>query len=364
MLQNNMGDLVFDNRKERISVFVYPVVVMPVVAMVSILPKTLEKAIQGCQRETLIILTALALGVVIGLILGIISAIRFKKMVITVNDKGVDVIKGRTHGFYELKDYVGGQRKTVMRGRSFKVIRSLVFNDEEFETLYIDCDGFSEKKFLWLADAISIRKHMVLDEETDGLKDLLDNDMFEGKYTFKTDKSIVFLCVFFCVPVILIWLVEAYFLFAFGFSLHTGMLGIGSFIATISLMFVIGTIVVSVKRNKARVIRNLSVNTTGLKINDDVWEYNRIKSVYVTPPYLTKIGEEHREIEIRSRDTDKIKTYYVEKRPEEQNPSDEYCKLYNSITVLCESKGIKMEMLSMQGNYISKKQRSDMSLVE
>lgn len=364
MLQNNMGDLVFDNRKERISVFVYPVVVMPVIAMVFILPKTLGKAIQGYQREMLITLTALALGFAIGLILGTISAIRFKKMIITVNDKGVDVIKGRTHGFYELKDYVGGQCKTVMRGRSFKVIRSLVFNDEEFDTLYIDCDGFSEKKFLWLADAVSIRKHIVLDEEKDVLEEQLDDDRFEGKYSFKTDKSIVFLCVFFCFPVILIWFVEVYFLFTAGISLLTGMLGICSVIATLSSMFVISASVVSVKRNKARVIRNLSVNATGLQINDDVWEYDRIKSVYATPPYLTRVGEEHREIEIRYRDTDKIKTYLVEKRPEEQNPSDEYRRLYNSLTVLCESKGIKMEMFSMQGNYISKKQRTDMSLVE
>ena len=86
--------------------------------------------------------------------------------------------------------------------------------------------------------------------------------------------------------------------------------------------------------------------------------------MYATPPYLTRVGEEHREIEINSLDTDKIKTYLVEKRPEEQNLSDEYCKLYNSITVLCESKGIEMEMLSMQGKYISKKQRTDMSLDE
>ena len=364
MLQNNMGDLVFDNRKERISVFVYPIVVMPVIAMVFILPKTLGKAIQGYQRETLITLTALALGFAIGFEREITNKDAGLRTNILVCLGACIFTKGRTHGFYELKDYVGGQCKTVMRGRSFKVIRSLVFNDEEFDTLYIDCDGFSEKKFLWLADAVSIRKHIVLDEEKDDLKEQLDDDRFEGKYSFKTDKSIVFLCVFFCFPVILIWFVELYFLFTAGISLLTGMLGIGSVIATLSLMFVIGTIVVSVKRNKARVIRNLSVNATGLQINDDVWEYGRIKSVYATPPYLTRVGEEHREIEIRYRDTDKIKTYFVEKRPEEQNPSDEYRRLYNSLTVLCESKGIKMEILSMQGNHLSKKQRTDMSLVE
>lgn len=95
----------------------------------------------------------------------------------------------------------------------------------------------------------------------------------------------------------------------------------------------------------------MSFSSSDLKINDDVWNYNKIQSIYITQPYLTAIdNDDARVLEINGYESPNPILYILETRPKSYDSSDNYTKLYNRIISLCKSNEIRIEPLWMPKN--------------
>lgn len=86
------------------------------------------------------------------------------------------------------------------------------------------------------------------------------------------------------------------------------------------------------------------IDTFELKVNDDTRDYKKIKTIYMTAPYLKAVDGGHRMLKLKTADAPKPLEYTVMKRPEKTILNDdEYSRLYNSIRKMCEVQGIKFD---------------------
>ena len=99
------------------------------------------------------------------------------------------------------------------------------------------------------------------------------------------------------------------------------------------------------KGDEERSVKEIVLDPYELKVNEKTWSYGKIRKIYITPPYLTRVDSaDSRDLVIFDRDSKDPVVFNVDKRPDEYDPSDEYTKLYNSIIDLCGSKGITVDL--------------------
>ena len=79
-------------------------------------------------------------------------------------------------------------------------------------------------------------------------------------------------------------------------------------------------------------------------MNDDILNFDEIRNVYITPPYLIKVVSENRVLKIRKKGESRYKSYIVGKRPATIESTDTYYQLYNSLVDACERHGISISM--------------------
>ena len=294
------------------------------------------------SKNVKVYLILLGAFLLIGLAAGLHSAVRIKKMRITINDEGIDVIKGKAHGFYPLDTFLRCQRETQSAGRGVKVVKSLVFDGDE-GLLFIDCDGFSDSEFLRMSDAISIRKHDVskCDEDSD---EQLSDGHYVGTYDLVFPSVILKLFGFCGVSILFAWGAAIYLISKVG--LIRSMIVLLGFITfgTISAVVLFLSLSLYYKKQGKNVIKTLQIGLIDLKVNDDTWVINNIRDLYITPPFLTDLAGDHRVLVIKVRDSSQVKKYIIEPKPKTYNANDPYNVLYKSIVDMCESHGIHMNV--------------------
>lgn len=345
-----MGDLVFENEKAKLKAFLLPLIGFPIIVLLAMSTRIIKFLSDNSGNSITLILIALAVSLVFGSCFGLFSAHKISKMKITLRDNGIDVVKGTAQGFYLLEDFVECQLNEVRRARTVKVIQSLVFNGEE-ELLFIDCDGFSYDEFLQIADAIRVRKHIVFDKAKNENSELLSDDHYLGSYKYEDARKLFPAVYILAASLLLLCGVTAFLMYSKGLTPLTILLIVGAcvtLIAIVGLFFFIRNYSEKIQKS---VVKEVSFDSFSFKVNDDVWNYSKIQSIYITQPYLTSIGDvDTRVLEIKGYESSEPTGYIVEKRPKSYASSDAYTKLYNSIIGLSESKGIRVEPLRMPKN--------------
>ena len=338
----NMNEIVFENKNAKLKAFLMPVIGSVILYLIYGIPRMLMKDPSSLSKNVKVYLILLGAFLLIGLAAGLHSAVRIKKMRITINDEGIDVIKGKAHGFYPLDTFLRCQRETQSAGRSVKVVKSLVFDGDE-GLLFIDCDGFSDSEFLRMSDAISIRKHDVSECDEDSDEQLSDGH-YVGTYDLVFPSVILKLSGFFGVAILLVWGAAIYLISKSG--LDRSMIVLLGFITfgTISAVVLFLSLSLYYKKQGKNVIKTLQIGLIDLKVNDDTWVINNIRDLYITPPFLTDLAGDHRVLVIKVRDSSQVKKYIIEPKPKTYNANDPYIKLYKSIVDMCESHGIHMNV--------------------
>lgn len=118
----NMNEIVFENKNAKLKAFLMPVIGSVILYLIYGIPRMLMKDPSSLSKNVKVYLILLGAFLLIGLAAGLHSAVRIKKMRITINDEGIDVIKGKAHGFYPLDTFLRCQRETTPAGRSVKVV--------------------------------------------------------------------------------------------------------------------------------------------------------------------------------------------------------------------------------------------------
>lgn len=337
-----MNEIVFENKNAKLKAFLMPVIGSVIVYLVYCIPRMLMKDPSSLSKNVKVYLILLGAFLLIGLVAGLHSAVRIKKMRITINDEGIDVIKGKAHGFYPLDTFLRCQRETQSAGRGVKVVKSLVFDGDE-GLLFIDCDGFSDSEFLRMSDAISIRKHDVSECDEDSDEQLSDG-RYVGTYELAFPSALLKLSGFFGVAILLVWGAAIYLVSKSGLDRSMIiLLGLITF-GTISAVVLFLSLSLYYKKQGKNVIKTLQIGLIDLKVNDDTWVINNIRDLYITPPFLTDLAGDHRVLVIKVRDSSQVKKYIIESKPKTYNANDPYIKLYKSIVDMCESHGIHMNV--------------------
>ena len=174
-----MGEKVFENNNVYFPAFIKPVIGLMLFAAIGLVSSNrffIKDDTQKLNLQNMLIVLAAAL--VIGAIMGIVAMLKIPKMKITVNKKGVEVIRGKAEGFYPLKDFRG--YKTTRRQKN--EFGTLIFEDEDDtddQYLLIDCEGFRWGDFKKIADCIRIFKYNVF-HDGDYPTDKLEDDHYEG----------------------------------------------------------------------------------------------------------------------------------------------------------------------------------------
>lgn len=342
-----MGDLVFENNNAKLKSFFRLFIGSPIVVLLAVLTRIIKEASDDFGKAMTFTLIALVVSLVFGACFGLFSAHNISKMKIAFGDNGIYVVKGTAQRFYLLEDFVECQRNTVSRGTTVKVMQSLVFNGEE-EPLFIDCDGFSNDEFLQIADAIRVRKHIILDREISENKEFLSDNHYLGSYKNDEARKLIAAVYILAASFLPLSGVAAYLAYSKG---NTQLAGSLIVIASTGTIVITGLLIwfrISIAKIKKSIVKELSFDSSELKVNDEVWNYSKIQSIYITQPYLTTIGKDDtRVLEIKGYDSPKPIGYIVENRPKNYDSSDDYTKLYNSVIGLCESKEIRVEPLRM-----------------
>lgn len=337
-----MNEIVFENKNAKVKAFLTPVIGSVILYLIYGIPRMLMKDPSSISRYAKVFLFLLGAFLLIGLLAGLYSAVKIKKMRITINDEGIDVIKGKSHGFYPLETFIKCQRETQSAGRSVKVVKSLVFGGEE-GLLYIDCDGFSDSEFLRMSDAISIRKHdvSVCDEDSD---EQLSDGRYVGTYELAFPSALLKLSGFFGVAILFVWGAAIYLISKSGLDRSMIiLLGLITF-GTLSTIVLFLSLFLYYKKQGNNVIKSLQIGLIELKVNDDTWIINNIRDLYITPPFLTEVAGDHRVLVIKVRDSSQVKKYIIEQKPKTYNANDPYIQLYKSIVDMCESHGIHINV--------------------
>ncbi len=338
----NMNEIVFENKTAKLKAFLMPVIGSVILYLIYGIPRMLMKDPSSLSKNVKVYLILLGAFLLIGLAAGLHSAVRIKKMRITINDEGIDVIKGKAHGFYPLDAFLRCQRETQSAGRSVKVVKSLVFDGDE-GLLFIDCDGFSDSEFLRMSDAISIRKHDVSECDEDSDEQLSDG-RYVGTYELAFPSALLRLSGFFGVAILFAWGAAIYLISKAGLDRSMIiLLGLITF-GTISAVVLFLSLSLYYKKQGKNVIKTLQIGLIDLKVNDDTWVINNIRDLYITPPFLTDLAGDHRVLVIKVRDSSQVKKYIIESQPKTYNTNDPYIKLYKSIVDMCESHGIHMNV--------------------
>ena len=338
----NMNEIVFENKNAKLKAFLMPVIGSVILYLIYGIPRMLMKDPSSLSKNVKVYMILLGAFLLIGLAAGLHSAVRIKKMRITINDEGIDVIKGKAHGFYPLDTFLRCQRETQSAGRSVKVVKSLVFDGDE-GLLFIDCDGFSDSEFLRMSDAISIRKHDVSECDEDSDEQLSDG-RYVGTYELAFPSALLRLSGFFGVAILLVWGAAIYLISKSGLDRSMIiLLGLITF-GTISAVVLFLSLSLYYKKQGKNVIKTLQIGLIDLKVNDDTWVINNIRDLYITPPFLTDLAGDHRVLVIKVRDSSQVKKYIIEPKPKTYNANDPYIKLYKSIVDMCESHGIHMNV--------------------
>jgi len=336
--------VVIDNKFGRKMAFVMPLIGMPLLAVFVGFGASVVNA-SGLQRELFITVAGLIIAVIIGAILGLVAMIKIPKMKITLNESDIEVVRKSAKGTYLFEDFIGFRKQIVSSGRSSKTMYSLVFEDEDGEELFIDCLGFNYYDVLGIADAIRTRMH----DSSEDVKDTLSDDRFtcaadmsDTESEFKFSKLLALL--------LLAGLgIIGFFIYRNGFTKSIPLVISAGTLVVIAIALMIMFSRLS-KRDAERSVKEIVLDPYELKVNEKAWDYGKIRKLYITPPYLTRVdGEDARELVITGSDSDKPVVFTFDKRPKEYNHSDEYTKLYNSLTDLCGSKGITVDLFRMPG---------------
>ena len=337
-----MEKVVIDNKAGRRRAFFFPLIGLNILALIMGFGR-FSVGSGELDKELFILAAGFMIAVIIGGVSGLVAVIKMPAMKITLNESDIEVVRGKARGTYLFEDFTGCRKQTVSSGRSIKTVYSLVFENEDGEELFIDCLGFDYYDVLGIADAISTSNH----DDSEDVKDTLSGDRFtdtpETSDQFPVSKMIGFL-----VLAILIGIgTSVYIVYRRGFPGAIPFLIDVCIMAVVAVIFMIKLLQMS-KRNSERGVREVVLDTYELKVNEKTWEYGKISKIYITPPYLTRVDEEDpRELIITGNDPEETAVFTVGKRPGEYDPSDEYTKLYNSITDLCGSKGIKTDLFHM-----------------
>ena len=318
--------------------------------MFTVLLIIIAKPSDDFGRTITLIIIPLAGSLVLGAIGGLISASKIFKMKIILSDNKIEVVKGAAQGSYLLEDFVECKMNEVSGGKTAKDIQSLIFNGEE-ELLFIDCNDFSYYEFLQIADAIRVRKHIIFNKEKAENRELLPAEHYLGINLYDNARKVptavyILAALFFpvCGAV-------AYFAYSNVHTQLTRFLFVGACVGTIVIAGLIVFDRIYFKKNEKRIVKEMSFSSSDLKINDDVWNYNKIQSIYITQPYLTAIdNNDARVLEINGYESPNPILYILETRPKSYDSSDNYTKLYNRIISLCKSNEIRIEPLWMPKN--------------
>lgn len=337
-----MNEIVFENKNAKLKAFLMPVIGSVILYLIYGIPRMLMKDPSSLSKNVKVYLILLGAFLLIGLAAGLHSAVRIKKMRITINDEGIDVIKGKAHGFYPLDTFLRCQRETQSAGRSVKVVKSLVFDGDE-GLLFVDCDGFSDSEFLRMSDAISIRKHDVSECDEDSDEQLSDG-RYVGTYELAFPSALLRLSGFFGIAILLVWGAAIYLISKSGLDRSMIiLLGLITF-GTISAVVLFLSLSLYYKKQGKNVIKTLQIGLIDLKVNDDTWVINNIRDLYITPPFLTDLAGDHRVLVIKVKDSSQVKKYIIESKPKTYNANDPYNVLYKSIVDMCESHGIHINV--------------------
>ncbi len=232
----------------------------------------------------------------IGLIMGIYSAVKAADVKIVIGDETVDVTVGKKHGSYPLEDFERGESKAA--GNAYKRTYSLIFHDSSIEPeiynnsrddLYILLPGISGKLFEKIADALSIRKHLVhlSYEESIPLAPFVGNvyknrEEETGLSTLiKLYVGMTIIAALFVVSAVVLYVIDFFTLF---YSLLIACCG------TLALILSAGFLIMLIRREKngsVNYLRSIEFGIDSIRINDgEVINLRDVASVYITQPYL------------------------------------------------------------------------------
>ena len=251
----------------------------------------------------------------------LINALRQKDVIVTVLSKTVDITVGDTNAVFQVKDYVG---PSIKSSRNNKAGYELVFaengNDPDGNT-HIALPGIKIRQFKEISDAIMTAK-----QELSGGNEY---EAFKGNAYVRNRKPsfdlkfifLTFLAILVSARIIAIVLTCF-------FSSDRDIRPFVASLILLSLIFVfllINLIRYSlVKEPRAKSLRSLEFESTGLKINNKSYSYKEIESVTMTPPYLTGFSSYHRILSVKTYEAKKPVRFSFGKRIEENVTEEEF----------------------------------------
>ena len=335
-----MEEHIYDNKNARLIALLKAMLGVPFMSFIVFFRSLLSKRSLSV-RSVLILLAAMF---AIFLLLGLYNALKIKKIRIEVGKDTVDITRGKAHGVYLIDDFIRGSRDiSYNAGRGYKTTKSLVFKGDGGEELFIDCDGFSDRKFANLSDDIELRKisRLIRDEDNEGPR------LYDGKYQGDSEnpfesRSFKIINVFMIGAAVLAVAVAAFFLMYAEFDVASVILlvcvGLG---LLSSAVFLISVSVMS-KRRDLKIVNSINMGQFDLEIDDRRIGYHVIRKINMTNPYLKDTaGKKDRIMQIISGESSEPEEFYISARPQkEPDPKDPYIALYNSIRDLCKEKEI------------------------
>ncbi|MBO4242160.1 MAG: hypothetical protein J5883_02660, partial [Clostridiales bacterium] len=237
----------------------------------------------------------LAVGALLGIVIGTVNAVRMRPVKIIVRDDQIDVTRGKAHGTYSLEDFIRCSRSVRNNGRSGnKVIRDIVIRGDDGEELYIECDGFTDSEFAKMSDDLTKLKRSTVQQSEElsedievGKRPLLENGRFAGDYEFKL-KGINGVLIFFCCSFALLLAVEVLLLFYGKSNALAIKLLLFSIIPLIALLALIYLLKIYIPRSYQKMtVKSLEIGSFDLVINDESIPFSKIQKIEIDDPYLT-----------------------------------------------------------------------------
>lgn len=334
-----MEKVVIYNNAGRRRAFVMPMIGMLFIALIMGFAKFSVRTGE-LKRELFILAVGFIIALVFGAVSGLMAVIKMPKMKITLNESDIEVVRGSAKGIYRFEDFIECRKQTVSSGRSSKTVYSLVFEDEDGEELFIDCLGFDYYDILGIADMIRTSMH----DGSEDVKDTLHDDRFTAAPDMPDEMSETKFKGFLAIGLIAGLGITGFFVYRKGFPDAIPLIINAGLMVLIAICMMIMLKHLS-KGDEERSVKEIVLDPYELKVNEKTWSYGKIRKIYITPPYLTRVdSDDSRDLAITGSDSEEPVVFNVDKRPDEYDPSDEYTKLYNSIIDLCGSKGITVDL--------------------
>ena len=322
-----MEQFVIDNKRNKIIRSIYIVFIITFMCC----------SLSFMKYDFNVALTFIGVGAVVSLIISVASFVGTPTVQITVSDTTVTINMNKVEESYKISDYDGPVVTMEPSGKSTKPVGSLVF-DSGYKNM-VKCPEFSMDEFRRISDAIRVRQYKMISDTP--VEEGVFDGSYDGSYTPSDNRKFIIvvavmavLSLFACVFVSMLFKHSGTGRIYFR-VLYT-LVAIGSVVCCVFMHF-------AGKKSQQMAVKDITVDQMLINVNEESYEISKIKSMYITEPYIKDILPAVRCMIFMYGDEKKPVKYMLEQRPDDSIEDDcNYQRFYSYIISICKSRGIRI----------------------